>query len=80
MDADLFAADDTQLPDVVHVLMPSMGYACGETILTAAGSFVMGVFHDSDWNAITCAECRATGREAIQYAIRRQQGRQAKAS
>lgn len=80
LDADLFAADETELPAEVHVLMPCMAYACGETILTVDGSFVMGVHADQDWNAITCAGCRGYGREEIQTESRRQQGRQAVAS
>lgn len=66
--------------DLTHVLMPCMGYACGESILTVRGHFVMGVYLEKDWDAIDCPQCRACGRDEIRAEMGRQQGRQAGAA
>lgn len=50
--------DQREGPDVVHVLMPNMGYACGGNILTVNGTSQCGI---SDWDAITCEACRSWG-------------------
>lgn len=56
---------------LTHVLMPNMGYACGETILTVAGHFEMGT---SNFDKVTCPGCRAEGIEEIRVRMRRQMG------
>lgn len=49
-------------PNVVHVLLPNMRYACWETILTTAGRFEVGAHN---WDAITCPGCRQHGRDYL---------------
>ena len=61
-------------PTLTHVLMPNMAYWCGGSILTKAGTFVVGV--GGNWGQVTCPECRAGGKETIQAEIAAQQGRQ----
>lgn len=61
-------------PSLTHVLMPNMAYWCGGSILTKAGTFVVGI--GGNWGQVTCPECRAGGKDAIQVEIAAQQGRQ----
>lgn len=71
----LFDLDDREGdPESVHVLMPSMAYACGGSILTKRGHFTVGA---SEWSRVTCPDCRALGRDGLIEEQRAQQGRQA---
>ena len=72
---DLEAVDTREGdPTLTHVLMPNMAYWCGGSILAKAGTFVVGV--GGNWGQVTCPECRAGGKEAIQAETAAQQGRQ----
>lgn len=71
---DLEPTDERIGPDVTHVLMPDMSYACGGSILTKRGHFQVGI---NDWATIDCAECRHFGEQALRAEMRRQQGHQA---
>lgn len=56
----------------VHVLMPTMAYACGGSILTAKGKSVFSAL--TEWHAVTCQACLAIGQELIWRAAKRSQG------
>lgn len=56
----------------IHVLMPSMSYACGGNILTAKGRSVFSAA--TEWDAVSCAACREQGQERIWRASKAQQG------
>ncbi len=64
----------------VHVLMPSMAYACGRSMVDADQPkatpghrrYQLGV---EDWSGITCEDCRAPGEVEVRNAVNRQQGR-----
>jgi len=68
---DLEFLDGREGPGVVHVLMPCMAYACGDSILTKRGGFTCG---PSNWEKVTCPDCRAFGRDVLAAECRRQQG------
>lgn len=71
---DLEPVDDRSGPDVTHVLMPDMSYACGGSVLTKRGHFQVGI---SNWAAIDCNGCREPGESTLRLEIRAMQGRQA---
>lgn len=71
---DLEPTDDRIGPDVTHVLMPDMSYACGGSILTKRGHFTVGAHR---WDDVTCADCRVHGQDALMTESRAMQGRQA---
>lgn len=60
-------------PTVVHVLMPNMAYACGGSILTKVGTFVVGA---RPWSRVTCPDCVALGESTLLEESLAQQGRQ----
>lgn len=60
--------------DTTHVLMPSMGYACGASMLDVGGRFTVGL---SDWARIDCPGCLDRGQDAIRAQIDREQRDQA---
>lgn len=64
----------------VHVMQPCMRYACGGCICGCSGpkgSMVLGVGNDSNWERVSCPECRAIGREELIADARRQMTQQA---
>lgn len=56
----------------VHVLMPTMAYACGGSILTTKGRSVFSAI--TEWDAVTCNGCRELGQELIWRSARHSQG------
>lgn len=56
----------------VHVLMPTMAYACDGSILTKKGKSVFSAL--TQWDEVTCEACRAIGQEAIWREAKRSQG------
>lgn len=56
----------------VHCLLPHMGYACGENILSTKGRFEMGAYH---YERITCAGCLTYSRDYLLAISRWMQGR-----
>lgn len=74
-DGWLFQIDDREPTPGPHVLMPSMGYACGGSILTKQGGFVVGAAGDN-WPRVGCPECRAIGQDVLLAEQAAQQGRQ----
>ena len=71
MDAEAREAR-TGLDCDVHVLMPTMAYACDGSILTKKGKSVFGAL--TDWDEVTCEACSAIGQEVIWREAKRQQG------
>lgn len=72
-----FPVDHDPRADWVHSCLPSMGYACGGSIVGLAdggpgGHQVFGA-SERDWPTITCPECRAVGRREISRLCHRQQ-------
>lgn len=74
----LFDLDDRTPSAGPHVLMPSMGYACGGSILTTQGGFMF--LTETNFDQVGCPECRALGHVELLAEQRAQQGRQAVAA
>lgn len=66
--------DLTPSSSTTHVLMPSMGYACGQSMLDVGGRFTVGL---TDWDAVDCPGCRDIGPATIRTQIDREQRAQA---
>lgn len=55
--------DDNRRRGLVHLLMPSMAFACGKTMLELRKDrWVMGL---GDWDKVTCEACTEDGIEAV---------------
>ena len=76
-DAPLFV-EPASTSDLIHVVMPSMGYACGGTMLEDGGGFIIGPL--PFWDRVTCPDCLAPGIDALVEECRRQQSDQATAA
>ncbi len=74
----LFELDGREPTPGPHVLMPNMAYACGGSILTKQGGFVVGA--SGDFTLVGCPECRDLGQDALLAEQAAQQGRQVVAS
>jgi hypothetical protein len=77
-DLTLFDLPTRPTSDLVHVLMPCMAFACGRSILTDGGSFIVGP--SQGWERVDCADCLAIGRDELAAECRRQQSDQAGAA
>lgn len=75
----LFEVDNREIAQGPHVLMPWMGYACGGSILTKQGGFVVGAGGDN-WPRVGCPACRALGQDQLVAEQAAAQGRQADVS
>lgn len=76
MTSALFELDDREITAGPHVLLPNMAYACGGSIQTKQGGFVVGAAGDN-WARVGCPDCRAIGQDTILAEQQAQQGRQA---
>ncbi len=56
-----------------HVLLPSMGFACGRVMLDADCLDDPWVMSANDWCWVTCPDCLAVGRREVRRITHRQQ-------
>ncbi|GAA3510079.1 hypothetical protein GCM10022234_00340 [Aeromicrobium panaciterrae] len=73
---DLLAEIETPTGDIWHVVMPSMGLACGIDPLGEPRRVRRMVFNwETAWERVTCRDCLEIGLPALVAAKRDMQGR-----
>lgn len=78
VEAPLFAEESHDRPDITHVLMPWMRYACGRGVVEDGGHFIVGP--SQRWSQVDCPDCLAFGYDELAAECVRSQRDQAGAA